>query len=138
MTKKEKLLLAKKEKKVKLQKATECYKEGIEKYHKAKTRDEYEEAAESYTVAISLRPANPKYYFARANCFRAMGEYQRGFFDYSAAIQLDNECATYYGNRGICLRKVSSSSAVSTPLSPHAPIASLDKRTKQYKTTRQR
>ena len=65
MTKKEKLLLAKKEKKVKLQKATECYKEGIEKYHRAKTREEYEEAAESYTIAISLRPSNPKYYFSR-------------------------------------------------------------------------
>jgi hypothetical protein len=65
MTKKEKLLLAKKEKKVKLQKATECYKEGIEKYHRAKTREEYEEAAESYTIAISLRPNNPKYYFSR-------------------------------------------------------------------------
>ena len=65
MTKKEKLLLAKKEKKVKLQKAGECYKEGIEKYHRAKTREEYEDAAESYTIAISLRPNNPKYYFSR-------------------------------------------------------------------------
>ena len=56
MTKKEKLLLAKKEKKVKLQKATECYKEGIEKYHKAKTRDEYEDAAGKHTHALVPPP----------------------------------------------------------------------------------
>ena len=99
-------MLAKKDKKVKLQKATEMYKEGIERYHRASTREEYEEACESYSIAVSLRPANPKYYFARGNCFRTMGEFQRAFFDFSAAIRLDSTCATYYGNRGVCLRKL--------------------------------
>jgi len=106
MTKKDKMLLAKKDKKVKLQKATEMYKEGIERYHKARSHEEYEDAAESYTVAISLRPNNPKYYFARGNCFRTMLEFQRAFFDFSAAIRLDSTCASYYGNRGVCLRKL--------------------------------
>lgn len=35
-----------------------------------------------------------------------MGEYQRAFFDYSAAIRLDENHGLYYCNRGICLRKV--------------------------------
>jgi tetratricopeptide (TPR) repeat protein len=117
VAKKEKLLLAKKEKKVKVQKANECFNEGQEKYHKAvekekkvglkATKDDYEEALESLTIAISLRANNPKYYYARANCFRAYGDFQRAFFDYSAAIRWDEKPkAAYYKDRGMCLRRL--------------------------------
>ena len=109
ISKKDTALLAKKEKKVKLQKAEECYKKGIELYHKAKTQDDFGIAAESYSVAISLRPNNPKYYYARGNTFSKMGEMQRAFFDYSASIRLDAQCAQYYTARGTALRKLGQS-----------------------------
>ena len=38
---------------------------------------EYKEAIETFSLAISLRPDNARYYFQRGNCFRAMGAYQR-------------------------------------------------------------
>lgn len=37
---------------------------------------------------------------------RALDEYQRAFYDYSAAISHEASTALYYCNRGLCLRKV--------------------------------
>ena len=105
------------------------------------THKDLEEGIEYLNAAISMRPTNGRYYFARwvtswtgcmvayllshapaalahdcwrrssANCLRSMGEYQRAFFDYSAAIRLDENHGLYYCNRGICLRKVGGASA---------------------------
>ena len=104
-SKKERALLAKRKKKEKLQKAVECFRSGLARYRTAASREEYEEAADLYTVAISLRPDNARYFFARGNAFKAMAEYQRAFFDFSSAIRLE-AAAVYFCNRGMTLRKL--------------------------------
>ena len=79
---------------------------GLAKYKVASSREGYAEAAEDFTLAISLRPSNDKYLWSRGNCFRNMGEHQRAFFDYTTSIKLDNSVAKYYGARGIVLRQL--------------------------------
>ena len=93
------------------------------------THKDLEDGIEYLNAAIAMRPTNGRYYFARyvvsmaipcchnthrhllsavhrANCLRSMGEFQRAFFDYSAAMRLDDSHGLYFCNRGICLRKV--------------------------------
>jgi len=117
LTKKEKALLERKEKKVKLSKAKEMFLEGSHRFHKAKNREGFEEAAEFYTIAISLRPAMAKYYHARANCFIKMTEFRRACTDYSAAIRIaeatqDPGMAGYYSNRGFAWKKMAAEGAM--------------------------
>ncbi len=72
LTKKEQKLLARKERKEQIQRSNELFKKGLTAYKNAKTKAGYTEAAEFYTLAISLRNNNARYFFARANCFRMM------------------------------------------------------------------
>ncbi|KAG8460133.1 hypothetical protein KFE25_014278 [Diacronema lutheri] len=67
---------------------------------------EYAKAAELFTQALSLHPDNPRYFFARANCYRNLGDNQRCLFDYSMAIRLEPTVAQYYANRGTIFRKL--------------------------------
>merc|ERR1712195_462557 len=92
----------KKEQKAKMRQSSDQFKKA---QHLFKNK-EYKEAIETFSLAISLRPDNARYYFQRGNCFRAMGAYQRCLFDYSMAIRIDNDSAVFYGNRGVCYRKL--------------------------------
>jgi tetratricopeptide (TPR) repeat protein len=75
-------------------------------YQAAKHIEDYDEAAQSITIAITLQPSNPRYYFSRANCLRAMGEHHRAIMDYTSAIRLEDDTAQFYHNRATCLRKL--------------------------------
>ena len=77
--KKEKELLRKREKKMAVAKAAEYFKQALQKQRKATKKSEFKVVAELYSSAIELRPSNDRYYFARGNCFRTMGEYQKSF-----------------------------------------------------------
>ncbi|OWZ23057.1 hypothetical protein PHMEG_0002110 [Phytophthora megakarya] len=47
-----------------------------------------------------------RFFLARGNAFRAVGELERAAKDYGSAIILDDRSALYYANRGSCYRKL--------------------------------
>lgn len=47
-----------------------------------------------------------RYYSVRGNAYRALGQHQRAFFDYSAAARIAPTNALNYCNRAIALRKL--------------------------------
>ena len=94
------------EKKQNLAKSAEHFKIGLAKVKKASNRAQYAEALTSFTLAIELRPSNARYYFARANCYRSMGDTEKAYMDYSSAVKLDDSVALYHANRALVLRKM--------------------------------
>ena len=88
------------------QKAQEYFKSGLTLSKKAKNKNEYAEALDCYTMAITLKSNNPRYYFARGNTYRIVNEYNKAILDYSSAIRLDSGTANYYSNRGQSYRKI--------------------------------
>ncbi|KUF98370.1 Mitochondrial import inner membrane translocase subunit tim16 [Phytophthora nicotianae] len=58
------------------------------------------------SLAIAIRPTQARFFLARGNAFRAIGELERAAKDYGSAIQLDDRSALYYANRGACYRKL--------------------------------
>ncbi len=103
---KAKLALGNTEKKMAGQKAQEYFKNGLALSKKAKNKTEYAEALDCYTMAITLKSSNPRYYFARGNTYRIINEYKRAVLDYSSAIRLDSGTANYFSNRGQSYRKM--------------------------------
>ena len=103
---KEEVLGARRERKEKLAKAQQYYKEGNALFKAANTKQEHLAAAEQLTVAISLHAENPRFFSARGNCFKIAGELQRAFFDFSSAIRLDNSNASFFCSRGLTLRRL--------------------------------
>ena len=64
---KKKIALGNAEKKMAGQKAQEYFKTGLALSKKAKNKREYAEALDAYTMAITLKSSNARYYFARGN-----------------------------------------------------------------------
>lgn len=56
------------------------------------------------TQALELHPDNSRFFFQRANCYRGLGDEQRGLLDFSLAIRLEPTAAQYYAGRGALLR----------------------------------
>lgn len=86
-----------------------------------RTSSAYHQAAQKLTEAIRYRPAFARYFYARGNCYKLLGEYKRAIFDYTMAIQIDDKFSgpaardataasslvpRYYGNRGACFRQL--------------------------------
>ncbi|GMF12728.1 unnamed protein product [Phytophthora lilii] len=89
-----------------LQHAVDLYQKGMEIAHGATTFDDHCRAIESFSLAIAIRPTQARFFLARGNAFRAIGELERAAKDYGSAISLDDRSALYYANRGACYRKL--------------------------------
>ncbi|ETN10162.1 hypothetical protein PPTG_10867 [Phytophthora nicotianae INRA-310] len=89
-----------------LQHAVDLYQKGMEIAHGATTFEDHCRAIESFSLAIAIRPTQARFFLARGNAFRAIGELERAAKDYGSAIQLDDRSALYYANRGACYRKL--------------------------------
>jgi tetratricopeptide (TPR) repeat protein len=87
-------------------KAADFYQKGIEIAHSATTTEEHLKSIELFSVAIAIRPNQPRFFFARGSSFRSINEFENAAKDFSTAISLDDRCALYYANRGACYRKV--------------------------------
>lgn len=74
--------------------------------HGATTFEDHCRAIESFTLAIAIRPTQARFFLARGNAFRAIGELERAAKDYGSAITLDDRSALYFANRGACYRKL--------------------------------
>jgi tetratricopeptide (TPR) repeat protein len=98
--------LANTEKKMSGVQAAEYFKQGMDLSKKAKGKGDYAQALEAFSMAITLKGNNARYFFARGNTYRATGDHKRAIFDFSSAIRLDSGTAIYYSNRGQCYRKV--------------------------------
>ena len=96
----------KRERKQNVAKSAEHFKLGLAKSRKASSKADFADAAESFTLAIEMRPSNARYYFARANCYRSMGEYRKSYLDYTAAVRIDENVALYFANRALVLRRM--------------------------------
>eukprot|EP01013_Petalomonas_cantuscygni_P043131 TRINITY_DN7908_c0_g1_i1.p1 TRINITY_DN7908_c0_g1~~TRINITY_DN7908_c0_g1_i1.p1 ORF type:complete len:709 (+),score=196.39 TRINITY_DN7908_c0_g1_i1:82-2208(+) len=108
-----------KEKESKAKRAKDLYTEA-DTLLQERTPAAYHKAAQKLTEAIRYRPAFARYFYARGNCYKFLGEYKRAIFDYTMAIQMDDNAASaggrdgtvapatvvarYYGNRGACFR----------------------------------
>ncbi|KAG7389602.1 hypothetical protein PHYPSEUDO_009999 [Phytophthora pseudosyringae] len=89
-----------------LQHAVDLYQKGMEIAHGATTFEDHCRAIESFSLAIAIRPTQARFFLARGNAFRAVGELERAAKDYGSAIALDDRSALYYANRGACYRKL--------------------------------
>ncbi|RLN97829.1 hypothetical protein BBJ28_00004951 [Nothophytophthora sp. Chile5] len=89
-----------------LQHAVDLYQKGMEIAHGATGFDDQCRAIESFSLAIAIRSTQPRFFLARGNAFRAIGELERAAKDYGAALVLDDRSALYYANRGACYRKL--------------------------------
>ncbi|KAG3120607.1 hypothetical protein PI124_g7715 [Phytophthora idaei] len=89
-----------------LQHAVDLYQKGMEIAHGASTFEDHCRAIESFSLAIAIRPTQARFFLARGNAFRAIGELERAAKDYGSAITLDDRSALYYANRGACYRKL--------------------------------
>ena len=87
------MYLVRKEEALRQKRANDLYKAGMQFY----ADQEYNKAADNFTLAIGLQANVARYYFARGNCFRCLKEYQRCIFDYSMAIRADDNTAVYFG-----------------------------------------
>tara|TARA_B100000780_G_scaffold278185_1_gene250909 strand:+ start:240 stop:2705 length:2466 start_codon:yes stop_codon:yes gene_type:complete len=96
----------KREKKQNVAKSAEYFKIGLAKSRKASNKTEFADAAESFTLAVELRPSNARYYFARGNCYRSMTEFRKAYLDYTAAVRLDETISLYFANRAMVLRRM--------------------------------
>ncbi|KAI9989515.1 hypothetical protein PInf_019798 [Phytophthora infestans] len=85
-----------------LQHAVDLYQKGMEIAHGASTFEDHCRAIESFSLAIAI----PRFFLARGNAFRAIGELERAAKDYGSAITLDDRSALYFANRGACYRKL--------------------------------
>eukprot|EP00644_Phytophthora_capsici_P010541 jgi/Phyca11/116364/e_gw1.30.564.1 len=77
--------------------------------HGATTFEDHCRAIESFSLAIAIRPTQARFFLARGNAFRSIGELERAAKDYGSAITLDDRTALYYANRGACYRKLNQS-----------------------------
>ncbi|GMF47404.1 unnamed protein product [Phytophthora fragariaefolia] len=89
-----------------LQHAVDLYQKGMEIAHGATTFEDHCRAIESFSLAIAIRPTQARFFLARGNAFRAIGELERAVKDYGSALSLDDRSALYYANRGACYRKL--------------------------------
>ncbi|KAL3671699.1 hypothetical protein V7S43_003609 [Phytophthora oleae] len=89
-----------------LQHAVDLYQKGMEIAHGATTFEDHCRAIESFSLAIAIRPTQARFFLARGNAFRSIGELERAAKDYGSAITLDDRTALYYANRGACYRKL--------------------------------
>ncbi|KAE9353220.1 hypothetical protein PR003_g3986 [Phytophthora rubi] len=89
-----------------LQHAVDLYQKGMEIAHGATTFEDHCRAIESFSLAIAIRPTQARFFLARGNAFRAIGELERAAKDYGSALALDDRSALYYANRGACYRKL--------------------------------
>lgn len=109
-----------KEKESNAKKAKDLYAEG-DALMQQRTPAAYHQAAQKLTEAIRYRPAFARYFYARGNCYKLLGESKRAIFDYTMAIQIDDKFTgaaardpsastslvpRYYGNRGACFRQL--------------------------------
>ncbi|KAK1945134.1 TPR repeat-containing protein [Phytophthora citrophthora] len=92
-----------------LQHAVDLYQKGMEIAHGATTFEDHCRAIESFSLAIAIRPTQARFFLARGNAFRSIGELERAAKDYGSAITLDDRTALYYANRGACYRKLNQS-----------------------------
>ncbi|KAL4144470.1 hypothetical protein PRNP1_013602 [Phytophthora ramorum] len=74
--------------------------------HGATTFEDHCRAIENFSLAIAIRPTQARFFLARGNAFRAIGELERAAKDYGSALTLDDRSALYYANRGACYRKL--------------------------------
>ncbi|RLN61029.1 hypothetical protein BBJ29_004164 [Phytophthora kernoviae] len=74
--------------------------------HGAASFDDHCRAIENFSLAIAIRATQPRFFLARGNAFRAIGELERAAKDYGASLALDDRSALYYANRGACYRKL--------------------------------
>ncbi|KAF4320128.1 hypothetical protein BBO99_00002459 [Phytophthora kernoviae] len=74
--------------------------------HGATSFDDHCRAIENFSLAIAIRATQPRFFLARGNAFRAIGELERAAKDYGASLALDDRSALYYANRGACYRKL--------------------------------
>ncbi len=74
----------------------------------AASRADLERGVVLLTLAISSRPSTSHFYSVRGNAYRALGQYQRAFFDYSAALRYADHASNslLFCNRSITLRKL--------------------------------
>lgn len=86
--------------------AVDFYTKGTELAHSATTNDEYIKAIELFSIAIAIRSDQSRFFFARANAFRAINEFEYALKDYTLAITIDDRLPLYYANRGACYRKL--------------------------------
>nr|KAE8947250.1 hypothetical protein PF009_g3167 [Phytophthora fragariae] len=89
-----------------LQHAVDLYQKGMGIAHGATTFEDHCRAIESFSLAIAIRPTQARFFLARGNAFRAIGELERAAKDYGSALALDDRSALYYANRGACYRKL--------------------------------
>lgn len=89
-----------------LQHAVDLYQKGVEIAHGAATYDDYCRAIELLSLAIAVRSSQPRFFLARGNAFRAIGEFEPAALDYTSAIALDDRSPVYFANRGACYRKL--------------------------------
>lgn len=82
--------------------ANDIFKEGLNRMKKRPP--DYAGAKECFTECIALRPAQSKYFFARGNAYRSLGDFKRCLLDYTMAIRIDDTIPAYLGSRGICFR----------------------------------
>ena len=59
-----------------------------------------EEAAASFTKAVSLDPKNPEHFANRGNVFKRLGLLEKAFDDFNVALTLKNDYALVYSNLG--------------------------------------
>lgn len=80
----------------------------------ASQKQELQTALRLLTEAVHDAPAVAAHYFARAQCYYRLHEYKLALFDFTMAIQIDDEptadrrrtTAMYYGARGQCFRQM--------------------------------
>lgn len=89
-----------------LQQAVDLYQKGMEIAHGATSFEDHCRAIENFSLAIAIRATQARFFLARGNAFRAIGELERAAKDYGSAIALDDRSALYYANRGACYRKL--------------------------------
>ncbi|KAG7394349.1 hypothetical protein PHYBOEH_005281 [Phytophthora boehmeriae] len=89
-----------------VQHAVDLYQKGMEIAHGASSFEDHCRAIENFSLAIAIRATQPRFFLARGNAFRAIGELERAAKDYGVALALDDRSALYYANRGACYRKL--------------------------------
>jgi tetratricopeptide (TPR) repeat protein len=67
----------------------------------------FAEAIKDYSIAISINPDVPKFYYNRGTAFTERGLFKDAVYDFSKAILISTEPkAEYYSKRGLALIKL--------------------------------
>ncbi|CEG36792.1 Molecular co-chaperone STI1 [Plasmopara halstedii] len=89
-----------------LRHAVDLYQKGLEIAHGAISNEDCLKAINCFSLAIATCSNQARFFFARGNTYRSIGDFECAAIDYGFAIMLDDRCALYYANRGACYRKL--------------------------------